>query len=95
MRKFIYVGVVLVAASIVGMTGCNNSTSARDQDLIELAKEVAKQGEVMPMLNIKVHLTIDREYAIVDYIQAGQEYMTVVQFDELDTDVLSNNFASN
>jgi hypothetical protein len=84
MRKFIYVGVVLVAASIVGLTAYNNSTPSGDQDLIELAKEVAMQGEVTPMFNIKVHLTIDREYAIVDYTQAGQEYMTVVQFDELE-----------
>lgn len=87
MRKYVYSGAVLIAATIVGYVGFLNNAvgsvnSTKDSALVATAIEIAKEGETLPMSNIEVHLTEDREYAIVSFNQSGQPWIVTVAFEE-------------
>ena len=92
MRKYIYSGAVIIAATIVGYTGFLNSAvgsvnGTKDEALNQMAIEYVKSDEHIAgkVTNIEVHLTEDREGAIIEYNQGGQEMMAMVLFEEYTT----------
>ena len=86
-----FVTVSLVVAFI--NTNSAGAAGANDTQLIQLAREVALEahppqpsilsnGEMIPITITKVRLTTDREFGIVTFNQAGEEYIEIILFTE-------------
>ena len=81
------VAIVLLTCIVVGLASfinvdVTNNIGENDAELIQYAKELALVGETEPITNMKVHLTTDREYAVVTFNQSGEEWVVNVEFRE-------------